>query len=118
MNPSEHPESATRNPQPATPPGPQPATRRLVVVAEDGEGLNLLICRRLERHGLATIGVLSGADAIAAVQEHPDCLLLLDFVLPDMDGRKVVEELIARGRPVPFIVMTGHGDERVAVEMM
>ncbi len=107
---SDDPELASRN--------PQPATSRPIVVAEDGEGLNLLICRRLQRHGLAPVGVLSGADAIAAVEKHPDCLLLLDFVLPDMDGRKVVEELIAQGRPVPFIVMTGHGDEQVAVEMM
>jgi PAS domain S-box-containing protein len=96
----------------------QPATRRLVVVAEGDEGLNRVICRRLERHGLTTFGVHSGADVIAAVQQHPDCLLLLDYVPPEMDGRHLLDELSNMGLRVPFVVMTGHGDERVAVEMM
>jgi PAS domain S-box-containing protein len=64
------------------------------------------------------VSVRSGTAAVAAVIEHPGCLLLLDYVLPDMDGREVVAELAARGRSVPFIVMTGHGDERIAVDMM
>ena len=90
----------------------------LVVVAEDDEGLRRVVCKWLERRGLTTLGVESGADAIAAVQEHPDCLLLLDYVLPDMDGRQFLDRLNALGVVVPFVVMTGHGDERIAVEMM
>jgi PAS domain S-box-containing protein len=89
-----------------------------VVVAEDDEGLCRVVCKRLERHGLTTLGVHSGADATAAVQQHPDCLLLLDYVLPDMDGRQFLDKLNALSVVVPFVVMTGHGDERIAVEMM
>ena len=88
-----------------------------MVVAEDDEGLNRVICKRLERHGLKTIGVYSGADAIAAIRKHRDCLLL-DFILPDMDGRLLLDKLTGQGLRVPFIVMTGRGDERIAVEMM
>jgi len=78
----------------------------------------MLLCRRLERRGLATVGVQSGADAVAAVRQHPGCVLVLDYVLPDMDGRQLLAKLNHLGLGVPSVVMTGHGDERVAVEMM
>ena len=110
---------------PATPPDPDPASHvsplasnRFVVVADDDEGLRWVICNWLETHGLTTLGVPSGADAIAAVQQHPDCLLLLDYFLSDMDGRQFLDKLNALGIVVPFVVMTGNGDERIAVEMM
>jgi PAS domain S-box-containing protein len=111
--------------QPATPPDPDLASRlspvasnRLVVVAEDDEGLCWVVCRWLERHDLTTLGVHSGADALAAVQEHPDCLLLLDYILPDLNAQQLLNKLGELNLHVPFIVMTGRGDERVAVEMM
>ena len=88
------------------------------VVAEDDEGLNRLICKRLERQGIKLVGVHSGADAIAAIKQNPDCLLLLDYVLIDMDGHQLLDKLSNMGLRVPFIVMTGRGDESVAVEMM
>ena len=126
--------------QPATPPDPDLASRlaprasepdpdlasrlsprasnRFVVVADDNEDLRGVVCNWLETHGLTTLGVHSGADAIAAVQQHPGCLLLLDYFLLDMDGRQFLDKLNALGLVVPFIVMTGNGDERIAVEMM
>jgi PAS domain S-box-containing protein len=92
--------------------------RPVSIVAEDDEGLNRLICKQLERRGMTLVGVHSGADAIAAIQQHPDCLLLLDYVLVDMDGRQLLDKLNNMGLCVPFVVMTGRGDERIAVEMM
>jgi PAS domain S-box-containing protein len=111
--------------QPAAPSGPDlasplapRASDRLVVVADDDEGLRWVVCNWLETHGLTTLGVGSGADAVAALQQHPDCLLLLDYFLSDMDGRQFLDKLNALGIAVPFVVMTGNGDERIAVEMM
>ena len=63
-------------------------------------------------------GVQSGAAVLAAVEAARDCLLLLDYQMPDTDGRTLIAELRRCGLDVPFIVMTGHGDERIAVEMM
>ncbi len=110
---------------PASPPDPNLASRvstlasnRFVVVADDDEDLRWIVCNWLETHGLTTLGVGSGADAIAAVQQHPDCLLLLDYFLSDMDGRQFLDKLNALGLVVPFVVMTGNGDEHIAVDMM
>src|SRR5581483_994059 len=44
--------------------------------------------------------------------------LLLDLKLQDMEGRELVSRLAGSGRTVPFIIITGQGDERVAVDMM
>jgi signal transduction histidine kinase len=43
--------------------------------------------------------------------------MLLDLKLRDLDARSLLEQL-GEGPPVPFIVVTGQGDEKVAVEIM
>jgi PAS domain S-box-containing protein len=45
-------------------------------------------------------------------------LLLLDLKLQDFDARQVIGQLSALKRLPPFLIITGQGDERVAVEMM
>ncbi|MEN8264282.1 MAG: PAS domain S-box protein, partial [Nitrospirota bacterium] len=61
---------------------------------------------------------LTGAEAIKHVIESPPCLFLLDFGLFDMTGKEVIEKLDSKKISVPFIIMTGGRDERVAVQMM
>jgi PAS domain S-box-containing protein len=89
-----------------------------IIVAEDEAGLNRLICRQLEKSGYQAVSALSGAQAIARTLEHDRALLLLDYVLPDMKAGDVVQALAEQGRAQPFVMMTGRGDETVAVEMM
>ena len=89
-----------------------------ILVVEDDEGLSRLVRKNLERAGFQTASTARGADAIDSVATDPNVLLLLDYRLPDMTAKQVVEKLIETHCLVPFIVMTGQGDERIAVEMM
>jgi len=89
-----------------------------LLVVEDDQGLNRLIRKNLSREGFTVEGVGTGKEALAALTDAPDVLLLLDLVLPDMSGREILAELARREIVVPFLIMTGHGDESVAVEMM
>ena len=89
-----------------------------LLVVEDDEGLLRLIRKHLTRAGFQTAGVSSGAEAIAWITDNPTTLLLLDYRLPDMSGKKLIETLTTRNLSIPFIIMTGHGDEKVAVETM
>ncbi|MCJ7604178.1 MAG: response regulator [Desulfobulbaceae bacterium] len=89
-----------------------------LLVVEDDQGLNRLIQKNLSREGFTVEGVGTGKEALAALTDAPDVLLLLDLVLPDMTGREILAELARRETVVPFIIMTSHEDERVAVEMM
>jgi two-component system cell cycle sensor histidine kinase/response regulator CckA len=89
-----------------------------IVVVEDDDGLRRLIQKRLERKKLKVETIGTGKDALARVKSNPEVLLLLDYKLPDMTGRELIENLVGNGYSVPFVVITGHGDERIAVEMM
>ena len=90
----------------------------MLLVAEDDEGLRHLIERHLARAGFRTTGVSEGAEAIEVIGASAFVLALLDYQLPDMTARQLVERLQEARLHVPFIVMTGHGDEKVAVQMM
>jgi signal transduction histidine kinase/DNA-binding response OmpR family regulator len=45
-------------------------------------------------------------------------LLLLDYSLPDINGLGLLEEVKSRGYRLPVVMVTGQGDERIAVEAM
>ncbi len=100
---------------PVRPPEPAPPT---IFVVDDDLGLARLIERALKRAGYATASANSGHDALLWLGEHRPDLLLLDLKLQDIEGRELISQLEALERTVPFIVITGQGDERVAVEMM
>ncbi|NOZ69385.1 MAG: response regulator, partial [Deferribacteres bacterium] len=89
-----------------------------IIVVEDDEGLNRLIQRTLQREGFRTEGVLNGADALAKVADNRHSILLLDYDISDMNGKQLVETLIEKKYDVPFIIVTGQGNEQIAVEMM
>lgn len=89
-----------------------------LLVVEDDEGLSRLIQKNLQRAGFRAEGASNGAAAVAWIVNNSTPLLLLDYRLPDMTGIEVMETLAERGCNVPSLVMTGHGDEKVAVEMM
>jgi len=89
-----------------------------ILVVEDDDGLRRLIQKRLERKKFKVEALGTGEDALVRLMSNPDVLLLLDYKLPDMTGRELIETLIGNGYSVPFVIITGHGDERIAVEMM
>ncbi|SDB30844.1 PAS domain S-box-containing protein [Desulfonatronum thiosulfatophilum] len=95
-----------------------PDNPRRVLIVEDDEGLRKLLEKRLRKAGFEAASVATGAEAVERIQALPDQALLLDQKLPDTTGRDLINALRQRGLHAPFIVMTGQGDERLAVEMM
>ena len=89
-----------------------------ILVVEDDQGLSELIIRKLKRHGFDAIGFSKGVEALEWVAQNPSAVMLIDQRLPDMTGRDVVATLVERGGCPPFIMITGQGDERLAVEIM
>jgi PAS domain S-box-containing protein len=89
-----------------------------ILVVEDDQGFNTLMQKALQRAGFQTEGVSKGSDAIARIGKIKADLMLLDYILPDMTGEEVVLRLVDQKVNVSFIIVTGHGDEKIAVKMM
>jgi PAS domain S-box-containing protein len=96
---------------------PEHGSQGKVLVVEDDHGLRKLIRKILARVGVSSPGVATGAEVLER-SVHDSELLLLDYRLPDMSADQLLASLRERGEEIPFLVMTGQGDERVAVEMM
>ena len=80
-----------------------------ILVAEDDANLRGVLTTSLTRHGHRVIPARDGAEALAAVEREPVDLLVLDLVMPNIDGFEVLARLkdTSRGRAIPVIVVTG-----------
>jgi PAS domain S-box-containing protein len=89
-----------------------------LLVADDDEGVLFLLADCLRREGYNAVEFDSGTKALEWLTSHGADLLVLDLKLGDLPAPSLIEQLRRRGRDFPFIIITGHGDERSAVEVM
>ena len=94
---------------------PPPGT---ILVVDDDRGLLRLVEKTLKREGYLTATATTGREALEWLGLNHADLLLLDLKLQDIEGKELINHLESVGRRTPFIVITGQGDERVAVDMM
>jgi two-component system, OmpR family, alkaline phosphatase synthesis response regulator PhoP len=84
-----------------------------VLVVEDEEDIRELIGYNLLKDGYQVAGVASGEDALAAVESQTPDLILLDIMLPGLDGLKVCRKLKddPKFNSIPIIMLTAKGEE-------
>ena len=87
--------------------------RYQVLVVEDEEDILDLIRYNLAKEGYAVEGVTAGEDALAIARSRPPDLVLLDLMLPGMDGLEVCRILKrdAKTNSIPVIMITARGEE-------
>jgi adenylate cyclase len=85
-----------------------------VLVVDDNPTNIDIIATRLASHGYHILTAADGAEALAAVHEHKPDLILLDVMMPKMDGIEVCRALKAdTSLPfIPIILVTAKGDTR------
>ena len=85
---------------------------RLLIV-EDDEHLARGLCKNLELEGFETSSVGSGEAALAALDgsSTPPDLLVLDIMLPGIDGLEVCRRLRADGDTIPILFLTARGSD-------
>src|SRR5580693_1224004 len=77
-----------------------------VLVVDDEPNIRELVQVALKFHGCAVSTAGTGADALRLAESYRPDLIVLDVVLPDLDGFEVCRRLRARGNEVPVIFLT------------
>ena len=88
------------------------------ILVVDDQPINVqLLRRKLEREGIQVVSAYSGIEALELVQQNKPDLILLDVMMPDMDGIEVCERLQAdeelRGIPVIFITARNNKESKL-----
>ncbi len=87
--------------------------RQSVLVVEDEEDIQELVGYNLLKEGYQVAGVASGEDALRTVASKTPDLILLDIMLPGLDGLKVCRKLKENPKfeSIPIIMLTAKGEE-------
>lgn len=94
--------------------------RRLVLVVDDDPSI-LLLCRvNLELDGFRVLEAADGATALELAREHRPDIVLLDLMLPDIDGFQVLRELKEdpQRRDLPVVILTARTDDQDKVRSL
>ena len=85
-----------------------------IVVAEDEEHIAKLISFKLERNGYETIWAKDGGEALEKIRSVLPDLILLDIMMPVMDGYEVLKKIKEdeRTSSIPVIILTARGQEQ------
>src|SRR5437016_3646892 len=84
------------------------STQPLVLVADDEPRITKLVAIALSEEGFRVVTANGGEQALQKAEEVRPDIVLLDIVMPDLDGIEVMRQLRER-RPVPVILLTAKG---------
>jgi DNA-binding response OmpR family regulator len=87
-----------------------PDTREKILIAEDDPKTARLVSLYLEKEGFQTLIAGNGRAAIEIASAHPLCFVILDIMLPQVDGWEVCR-IIRSTSDVPILMLTAREDE-------
>ena len=87
-----------------------------VLIVEDEVILAKNLRSKLQAHGHKAAVVHTGENAVKAFSKTVPDVVLLDVRLPDVDGITLLPRLKAESPATSFIILTAHGNERIAVD--
>jgi DNA-binding NtrC family response regulator len=89
-----------------------------ILVVDDEEPFRRLLKNELARKGYAVSVAADGGDALRLMRENPFDAILLDVVMPGVDGLSLMKKLKEDPSAPPIIVLTGKATVETAVEAM
>lgn len=84
--------------------------KQKILIVDDDENTCELVRLQFEMAGFEPICSYNGREAIAIAKEHKPSLVILDLMLPELDGLEVCREL-RRFSNIPIIMLTSKSDE-------
>lgn len=95
-------------------------SKPLVLIVEDNSVMLKLARLRLGKFGLEIHTAHNGAEALRKVQQHDYRLILMDVMMPEIDGLEATRRIRMweqrLGRRTPIIALTAHADKASCIE--
>jgi DNA-binding response OmpR family regulator len=85
-------------------------TAGTVLVVDDEDIVREVVCTYLEREGYSTLQASAGRAAVALIESEQPDLIVLDVMLPEIDGYSILAELRKRD-DIPVILLTARTEE-------
>lgn len=89
-----------------------------ILIIEDDQYMRLLLEKFLATQGFDVETASNGTTGISSFQKLPADIVVSDFRLGDIDGLEIMKEIKRTNPQVPFIIITGYSDIRMAVNAM
>ena len=86
------------------------APRRRILVVDDEASIREVLTQYLELEGFTVLQAADGVEALRSAEAQPPDLIVLDLMLPGMDGLEVCRRLRATSA-VPILMLTARSDE-------
>jgi CheY-like chemotaxis protein len=84
---------------------------RNILVVDDSHSVRSSLRANLENHGYAVCEAVRGLDGIAKAKELKPDLIILDLVMPEMNGIEVASVLKRIMPEIPLVLLTIYGDD-------
>jgi len=82
--------------------------KKKILVVEDEEGLRLLYEEELESEGYEVLTARNGKEAIQQLEQGRPDLIILDIVMPVMDGMEALGRIVGKDRKIPIILNSSY----------
>lgn len=83
----------------------------LILLVDDEPNIIELAQLYLEREGFQVISAADGKEALEAVEKHHPALMVLDLMLPEVDGLEVCRTLRGKNDPVAILMLTARDED-------
>ncbi|MFC1591189.1 response regulator [Thermodesulfobacteriota bacterium] len=91
-----------------------------ILIIDDEKTAIETLTRGLRVKGYSVTGVLTAASALALIDTQKDsiAMVITDYIMPDMDGMELLDEIRKRHKTLPVILVTAYASKQILVEAM
>jgi len=82
--------------------------KKKILLVEDEEGLRILYEEELKAEGYEVILAQNGKEALRQLEKIRPDLIILDIVMPVMDGMEALGQIMGRERKIPIVLHTSY----------
>ena len=89
-----------------------------ILVVDDEEDIRLLLENLLKSEGYEVFSAENGVEGLERFRHYSPDLVITDVKMPVRNGLEMLQDIKSTGTDVDVIVLTGHSDERTAIECL